>query len=88
MKDVIAPKWSSLKPGLIETSMFLKMNMSLILYNPGNVAESPIWNTLIPPRPKLPYDIHNTNDNENEEDDEDDNLSPMPIKSEETDYTC
>ena len=47
---------------------------------------SPIWNTLIPSRPELPYDIHDSDDND--DDDEDDDLSPVPIESEEADYTC
>ena len=57
--------------------------------------QSFIWNTLIPSCPKLPDDIDDSNDNDNDEDDddnynndEDDDLSPMPIKSEEADYTC
>ena len=33
MNDVIAPKQSSLKPGLVEATMFLKLNMSLIPNN-------------------------------------------------------
>ena len=68
--------------------------MSLILNNPTYVAEFLIWNTLIPSRPKLPYDIDDYDDNENEENDdddddnEDDDLSLVLVKSEETDYTC
>jgi hypothetical protein len=48
MNDVIAPKQSSLKPKLIATTMFLKLNMSLLLNNPVNVAESPVLTTSIP----------------------------------------
>jgi hypothetical protein len=74
--------------------MFLKLNMSLILYNPTNFAEFPIWNTLIPSRPKLPDDINDYDDNENEDDDdddddnEDDDVSLVLVESEETNYTC
>ena len=85
MNDVIAPKRSSLKPRVIEATMFLKLNMSIIFNNPTNVAKSPIWNTLIPSHPKLPDDIDDSDANENEEDDD---LSPMLIESEETNYTC
>jgi hypothetical protein len=42
MNDVIAPKWSSLRPGLVEASMFLKLSMSLIPNNPTHDEESPI----------------------------------------------
>ena len=90
MNYVIAPKRSSLRHGLVESTMFMKLNMSFIPNNPTNVAESPIWNTLIPSRPELPIDIDDSNDNENEEDDDNDNneLSLVPVESEEADYTC
>jgi hypothetical protein len=91
MNDVIAPKRSSLKLKLVATTMLLKLNMSLILNNPADVAESPIRNTLIPSRPELPDDIDDSNDNENEEEGDeidDDDLSLVPIQSEQTDYTC
>ena len=85
MNDVIAPKRSSLKPKLIEAEMFLKLNMSL---NPNNLAyfmEFLIWNTLVPSRLKLSDDIDHSNDiNEEEEED----LSRVPVKSEEANYTC
>ena len=89
MNDVIAPKRSSLRPKLTTTTMFLKLNMSLIPNNPADFAESLIWNTLIPFCPKLLDDIDDSDDNEHEEDnddDDDDDLSPMPIESEEADY--
>ena len=91
MNDVIALKRLSLIPGLVEVAMFLKLNMSLILNNPTNFMESPIWNTLIPSRPQLPNDIDDSSDNENEENDEeedDDELSPVRVESEGADYTC
>ena len=50
--------------------MFLKLNMSLISNNTANVAETLIWNTLIPSRPELPNNIVDSDDNENEEDDD------------------
>ena len=90
MNDVIAPKWSSLILGLVEATMFFKLNISLIPNNPTNVAESPIWNTLIPSHHELLDDINDSNDNKNEEDDddEDDDLPPVPVESEETYYMC
>ena len=97
MNDVITPKRSSLRPKLIEATMFLKLNMSLIPNNLAEVAKSLIWSTLIPSRPKLPDDIDDYGDNENEEDDndddnedgdEDDDLSPVLVESEEAYYTC
>ena len=49
MNDVmIAPKRASLKPILVEATMFLRLNMNLIPNNLADVAQSPIWNTLIP----------------------------------------
>jgi hypothetical protein len=50
---------------------------------------------LIPSHCKLPDDIDDSDDKENEEeddddnddDDEDDDLSPLPLESEEADYT-
>ena len=72
--------------------MFLKLNTSLIPNNLADVAESPVWNTLIPSRLELPEYIDDPRDNENEEDDdnddddEDDDLSLVPIESDEVDY--
>ena len=82
MNDVFAPKRSSLKPKLIVAMIFLKLNMSLIPNNPIEFAESPIWNTLIPSRPKLPNDIDDFEENENEDHDEEveDDLPPMPVE--------
>ena len=92
MIDVIPPKRSSHRPRLIEATMFLKLNMSLIPSNPTDVAESPIWNTLIPSRPELLDDIDDSDDNENDEDneeeeEEDDDQSPVPVETKESDYT-
>ena len=94
MNDVIIPKQSSLIPKLVEATMYLELNMSLIPHNLACVVESPIWNTLIPSRLKLPNDMDNSDDDENEDDandndddDEDDDQSPMPIESEEADHT-
>ena len=96
MNDIIAPKRSSLRPKLVEAVVFLKLNISSILNHPEDFAESPIWNTLISSCPELPDDIDDSDDKENEEeddgveeeeDDEDDDLSPMPIESEEANYT-
>ena len=93
MDDVIAPKRLSLKPRFVESMMFLKLNMSLIPNNLADVTESLIWNILIPSHVELPDNMDNPDENENEKDDDDDDdeeddLSPMPVESEETDYTC
>ena len=90
MNDVITLKRSFLRPELVEATMFLKLNMSLILNNPTNVVESLIWSTLIPSCLDLPDDIDDSDDNENEEDDDDndDDLSLVPVESEEADYMC
>ena len=96
MNDVIAPKRSSLIPKLIVAAMFLKLNMPLIPNNLANVAESLIWNTLIPSPLELLDDIdifdnnkyEEEDDDDNDNDDEDDDLSLMPVESEETNYTC
>jgi hypothetical protein len=82
MNDVIIPKQSSLIPKLVEATMYLELNMSLIPHNLACVVESPIWNTLIPSCLELPDDI----DDSEEEEEED--LSSMPTESEEADYTC
>ena len=88
MNDVIAPKQTSLIPGLVEASMFLKLSMSLIPNNPTNVVGSPIWNTSVPFRPKFPDDIDDSDDKENEKDEEDDDLTLVLVASEETNYMC
>ena len=80
MNDLIASKWSSLKPKLIVATMFLKLNMSLTPNNLVDVTISPIWNTLTPSHLESPNDIDNSNDNENEENDD---LSSKPVESEE-----
>jgi hypothetical protein len=43
---------------------------------------------LIPSHLKLLDDIDDSNDKEEEEEEEVDDLSPVPVESEETDYTC
>lgn len=78
------------KHALVEATMLLNLNRSLIPNNITIVLESLIWNTLIPSRPKLTDDIDNSDDNEieDDDDDEDDDLSQVPVEREETDYTC
>ena len=89
MNVVIAPKQSSLRPRLVEATIFLQLTMSLIPNNPADVMEFPIWKTLIPSRPKLPDDIDDSDDNDdNEDDNEDDDLSLVPAQIEETNYMC
>jgi hypothetical protein len=95
MNDGIAPKRSSLRPKLVEATMFLKSSMSLIPINLVDVVESLIWNTLIPFSLELVDNIDDPNDNENEQDDDeeqddddnddDDDLLPMPVEIEEVD---
>ena len=62
----------------------------MILNITTNVANSSIWNTLIPSRPQLPDGIDGSddkiieeNDDEEEVDDEDDDLSLVSVESEE-----
>ena len=90
MSDVVAPKPPSLILGLVEVTLFLNLNMSLIPKNLANVEESPIWSTLIPSHLVLPDDVDVSDDNEKEDDhdDDDDDLSPMPIESEGANSTC
>ena len=99
MNDVIALKRSSLRPRLVEATMFLKLYKNLIPNNPPDIKESLIWNTLIPLHHELPDNVDDFDDNENEEEeeeeddddddnDEDDDLSLVPVDSEESDYTC
>ena len=96
MNDVIAPKRSSLIPKLVTSMMFLKLNMSIIPNNLADVVESLIWNTLIPSCLALPDDIDDLIkmkedddvDDDNDDDDEDDDQLPVPVESEEADYTC
>ena len=75
-------------PELVEAAMFFKLNKSLIPNDTTDAAESSICNTLNPSHHELPDAIDNSNDNEGEDDDDDDDLSPMPIESEEANYTC
>ena len=92
MIDVIAPTRSSLRLGLVEATVFSKLNMSMFLNNSAYVVESPIWNTLIPSRLELLDGIGDSDSNNwNEEDvdeEEDDDLSLEPIESEEANFTC
>ena len=68
--------------------------MSLVFNKSVDVAESHIWNILIPSCLELPNDNDDANDYENEEDDEDndddeyDDLSLVPFESKETDSMC
>ena len=92
MNDVIAPKRSSLKPKLVTTMMFLKLNMSLIPSNPVEVAESSdlehldsISSWIAKWHWQSEYnEIEDDHDHDEEEEEED--LSPMQVESEEADY--
>jgi hypothetical protein len=68
MYDVIAPKQSSLRNRLVEARSCV-LNMISILNKPIDGTETMIWTTLIPSCPKLPHDIHDSDDNETKEDD-------------------
>jgi hypothetical protein len=70
MNDVIAPKRPSLRLGLVEAMMFLKLIMSLILNNSTDVADSPIWNMFVLFHLELLDDIDDFDVNETEEDDD------------------
>lgn len=49
MKDVLAPKRSSMRPGLVEMSMFLKINKKLIPRNPDEIVRlDKTWADKIP----------------------------------------
>ena len=88
MNNVIVLKRSSLRRGFVEATMFLKLYMSLIPNNPMDVTESPILNTLIPSRLELLDDIDDSDDDDDDDDEEEEeDLSPMPVKSDEADFS-
>ncbi|CAM6028112.1 unnamed protein product [Sphagnum balticum] len=83
LSDVLAPKQSSLRAGLVETNMFLKINKHLILTNPAEVA--PLdkkmnlnWENNIPKRPVMAlYDGGEEEEKEEEDTDDDNDKSPV-----------
>lgn len=54
MSEVLAPKRSSLSPGFVEISMFLKINKELVTTNPQDVQKlDSNWKDYIPVRPPV-----------------------------------
>jgi hypothetical protein len=76
MNDVIAPKRSSLRAGLIEVNMFLKLNKDLYhSLDPADVVKlDSRWESFIPRRPVM---------EEYDEDDEDDGGETKAAQSDE-----
>ena len=80
MSEVLEPKRLSLKAGLVEFNMFLKINKYLVPTNPEEVSRlDKDWEFCIPKRPAM-------NDNEDEglgvadedDDDDDEDLQVYP----------
>jgi hypothetical protein len=79
LSDVLAPKRLSLRAGLVEINMFLKINKHLIPTNPAEAApldKKMNWENNIPKRPVMAlYD--GGEEEEKEEEDTDDDDSPV-----------
>jgi hypothetical protein len=79
LSNVLAPKRSSLRAGLVEINMFFKINKHLILTNPAEVAlcdKKMNWENNIPKRPIMAlYD--GGEEKEKEEEDTDNDNSPV-----------
>jgi len=76
MSDVLAPKQSSLRAGLVEINMFLKINKHLIAMNPAKVApldKKMNWENNIPKRPVMALYDEGKEEEKEEEDTDDDN---------------
>jgi hypothetical protein len=76
LSDVLAPKRSSLRAGLVEINMFLKINKHLILTNPAKVAlldKKMNWENNIPKRPVMALYDGGEEEEKEEEDTDDDN---------------
>jgi hypothetical protein len=81
LSDVLAPKRSSLRAGLVEINMFLKINKHLILTNPTEVAlldkkMNLNWENNIPKRPVMALYDGGEEEEKEEENTHDDN-SPV-----------
>ena len=72
MNDVIALKRSSLRAGLIEVNMFLKMNKHLLCSDVSEVVKLDLqWKSFIPKRPAMSeYDTNDEDKNDIEADEE------------------
>ncbi|CAM6041561.1 unnamed protein product [Sphagnum compactum] len=80
LSDVLAPKRSSLRAGLVEINMFLKINKHLIPTNPAEVApldKKMNWENNIPKRPVMA--LYDGGEEEKEEEDTDDDNDNSPI---------
>jgi len=81
LSDVLAPKRSSLRAGLVEINMFLKINKHLIPTNPAEVApldKKMNWENNIPKRPVMAlYDGGEEEEKEEEDTDDDNDNSPF-----------
>lgn len=79
--DVLAPKQSSLRAGLVEINMFLKINKHLISTNPAEVApldKKMNWENNIPKRLVMAlYDGGEEEEKEEEDTDDDNDNSPI-----------
>ncbi|KAH9538629.1 hypothetical protein CY35_15G016900 [Sphagnum magellanicum] len=81
LSDVLAPKQSSMRAGLVEINMFLKINKHLILTNPAEVApldKKMNWENNIPKRPVMAlYDGGEEEEKEKEDTNDDNDNSPV-----------
>jgi hypothetical protein len=83
LSDVLAPKRSSLRAGLVEINMFLKINKHLILTNPTEVVlldkkMNLSWENNIPKRPVMAlYDGGEKKEKEEEDTHDDNDNSPI-----------
>ncbi|CAK9273650.1 unnamed protein product [Sphagnum jensenii] len=83
MSDVLAPKRSSLRAGLVEINMFLKINKHLIPTNPTEVVlldkkMNLSWENNIPKRPVMAlYDGGKEEEKEEEDSHDDNDNSPV-----------
>ncbi len=81
VSDVLVPKRSLLRAGLVEINMFLKINKHLILTNPAEVApldKKMNWENNIPKRLVMTlYDGGEKEEKEEEDTDDDNDNSPI-----------
>ena len=56
--DIIGRRRGSLKPGMVEASMMLKLNKDLLEFDPSHVKEySKTWKQMVPDRPEYPSEF-------------------------------
>ncbi len=81
LSNVLAPKRLSMRAGLVEINMFLKINKHLISTNPAEVApldKKMNWENNIPKRPVMAlYDGGEEEEKEEEDTDDDNDNSPV-----------